>query len=513
MTYFKTAGTATVIATLLSSTAAYADFTAEGAWDQFVSMMAEQGATVTAGSETTSGNVFTATDVIFDFDLDLDEALELEEDEIPTVTFTMPSAVFTENGDGTVAMTHPEDSRLSVILPDTAEVDEIAATMSSKNMVTTFSGETDDYTLDYVADEFSIRLDPIVSGSVTFDPKVVASVTAFKGTVVRKVEDLIHIESNSTIENISVTADFELPDDEGAFKMDATLSDLVSSSTATQVPGVNMQDTVAQLKGGMAVDGKFAYGAAAVNVFAKTPDGPFDVTMVTGGGTGALQLDKDGFAYSGTGSDITETVSLVGLGLPPMSIALAASEIGLSVPFSSEEAGDFGLVTKLSGLTIDDGIWSMFDPQAILPRDAIDFTLDGSGTFKWLIDIFAPDAEDQLLENEMPVELNTFNLNEFLLSAAGAKATGSGAVTFDLTDTVSFDGMPAPIGSFSFTLEGANGVLDKIVEMGFISAEEAMGARMMSGMFMKPGEGDDVLTSDIDLTEDKQVLINGTRIK
>lgn len=40
-----------------------------------------------------------------------------------------------------------------------------------------------------------------------------------------------------------------------------------------------------------------------------------------------------------------------------------------------------------------------------------------------------------------------------------------------------------------------------------------MGARMMMGMFGTPGEGEDVITSTIEVTEDGQVLANGQRLR
>lgn len=511
MTYFKSVGTATVIATLMSTTAVYADFTPEQAWETFVSMAELQGATVTAGSETRDGDTLTASDVVMDFAHLVDG--EFEDEDLPTVAYTSPSIVLTDNGDGTVAMTFPEDSKFTIVFPDSAEADEISATISAPSYVSTFSGTPTEYTVDTVGGAMTVSLDPIAVDSITFDTKTVIGLEGLKTSTTYTVGDLVNTSSEVAIAAITASSDFVIPGDEGAFKLDAQLNDIASSSTGAMVAGIGPHDTVAQLVGGMFAKGNLTIGASGVNIFADTPDGVLDVVATTGASTLDFDMDKAGFAVSGSSSDIVRTFTVPGMPLPPLTVAAAGAEFGLSAPFSNTEVGEFGLLTKFSDLTIDDTLWGMFDPAAILPRDAIDITLDTSGSLKWLVDLFADDVEDQFLNSEMPVELNAFQLNELLISAVGAKATGSGAVEFDLTDTVTFDGLPAPVGKFSFALEGANGVLDKIVEMGFLTAEDAMGARMMSGMFMKAGEGDDVLLSDIEMTEDKQVLVNGVRVK
>jgi len=62
-------------------------------------------------------------------------------------------------------------------------------------------------------------------------------------------------------------------------------------------------------------------------------------------------------------------------------------------------------------------------------------------------------------------------------------------------------------------LSGGNGLLDKLVGMGLVQEEQAMGARMMIGLFARPGGGEDTLQSTIELKEDGSVLANGQRIR
>ena len=55
--------------------------------------------------------------------------------------------------------------------------------------------------------------------------------------------------------------------------------------------------------------------------------------------------------------------------------------------------------------------------------------------------------------------------------------------------------------------------LDKLIEMGLVSDQDAMGARMMMSMFAVPGSEPDTLSSTIEVNEQGHVLANGQRIK
>ena len=73
--------------------------------------------------------------------------------------------------------------------------------------------------------------------------------------------------------------------------------------------------------------------------------------------------------------------------------------------------------------------------------------------------------------------------------------------------------MPLPSGTLNLMLTGGNALLDTLVNMGLVPEDQAMGARMMLGMFARPGDGPDTLVSTIQVNEDGSVLANGQRIK
>lgn len=107
-----------------------------------------------------------------------------------------------------------------------------------------------------------------------------------------------------------------------------------------------------------------------------------------------------------------------------------------------------------------------------------------------------------------PGQLNAVNVNEIKFSVAGAELTGDGDFSFNNDGPI-----PVPAGVINLMLTGGNGLMDTLVAMGLLPEEQAMGARMMMGLFARPGDGEDTLVSTIEVNEDGSVLANGQRIK
>ena len=51
------------------------------------------------------------------------------------------------------------------------------------------------------------------------------------------------------------------------------------------------------------------------------------------------------------------------------------------------------------------------------------------------------------------------------------------------------------------------------IQMGMLPQEQALGARMMMGVFATPGDGDDTLVSKIEVNDQGHVLANGQRLQ
>ena len=123
---------------------------------------------------------------------------------------------------------------------------------------------------------------------------------------------------------------------------------------------------------------------------------------------------------------------------------------------AAETAGDYGLVLKLSQLSINEETWAMFDPQGALSRDAADLVIDVSGKAK--VDFAAIVAAGET-GTEPPVpQPETLDIAEIALSAAGAALQATGAFTFDNSM-----GMPMPLGEADVTVTGANALIDGLI--------------------------------------------------
>ncbi len=199
----------------------------------------------------------------------------------------------------------------------------------------------------------------------------------------------------------------------------------------------------------------------------------------------------------------------------PVSAQMAESAFNMTLPLAAaEEPQDMALGLTLGGFTMSDMLWNIFDPNNALPREPATIAVDLEGTVTPFVNLFDPEAVAMLEQTGgVPGELNTLTLNDLTVDAVGSKLTGSGDFTFDNSDLETFDGMPAPAGTITFNLDGGNALLDRLIEMGLLAQQDAMGARMMMSMFSVPGNGEDSLKSTIEVKKNGQILANGQRIR
>ncbi|CAN0590927.1 unnamed protein product, partial [Ectocarpus sp. 12 AP-2014] len=201
--------------------------------------------------------------------------------------------------------------------------------------------------------------------------------------------------------------------------------------------------------------------------------------------------DKSGLAYGGTNKDLTVTFGGAMIPFPPMTLSMAESSGRFAMPVvpSDEDAQGFAMSFSMVDLVLDPFLWTMLDPGGALPQDPATVVLDLEGEGLLTQDIFDPAFAEQIAG--APGQLNAITLNELRLNIAGAELTGV----------------------VNMMLTGGNGLLDTLVGMGLVPEEQAMGARMMMGLFARPGTGEDTLVSTIEMKEDGSVLANGQRIR
>jgi Uncharacterized protein conserved in bacteria (DUF2125) len=112
----------------------------------------------------------------------------------------------------------------------------------------------------------------------------------------------------------------------------------------------------------------------------------------------------------------------------------------------------------------------------------------------------------------VPFDLQSVTINDLSASGLGASATAAGAFALDMSDMVTFDGIPRPTGQATATLTGINGLLDKLISIGLLAPADAMQGRMMMGMFARV-VGTDQLQSTLEISAEGHVIANGQRIQ
>ena len=195
---------------------------------------------------------------------------------------------------------------------------------------------------------------------------------------------------------------------------------------------------------------------------------------------------------------------------------------------ASDQPQPFTLAYSLSGLTMGDAIWGLFDPQAKLPRDPAGLTVDLSGNALVGRDLLDPalaekmqreqdpaasgdlaagNPADQPAGPDMPFAPQDLTINRIALDAVGAKA--------DLTGQLAFGDTPnEPVGKIQGSFTGLNTLLETLSAMGLLPQEQLMATRMMLAMFARPSDSDpETMTTEIEFREGGSIFANGQQVK
>ncbi|MGJ8545764.1 MAG: DUF2125 domain-containing protein [Sulfitobacter sp.] len=485
--------------------AAFADLTAAQVWSDWRSYMESFGYGVSA-TENASGAQLAVSDIRITFDLPEDNG---------SVNMSVGNLTFVEAGDGTVDVVIP-DSLPIAIETKLAEIDDLQSIKMSythSGQTLKVSGDPANMTYAYQADSMGMALDELTADGETLTSdqmRVNISANNVTSNTVVTVADTRNYVQDFNAEGLQYDVYVNELEEGEMVEFQGQLNRLSFTGNST-LPGQGIADFAdigAMLAAGFAFDGAFTSGAGSYKAKVEGPDGPFDLNSSSDGGNLSVKMGEAGLSYRGEQSNVKMNAQSAEL---PFAMELAMAQMGfhLAAPVQkTDTAQDFAFGVNLTDFTMSDDLWSLFDPTAQLPRDPATFLLDIDGKGKMLVDFFDPEALADMEAAARPMEVEALNLNALKLAVAGAELTGSGAVTLDNSTDI-----PVPAGSVDLALSGANALIDKLIAMGFLPEEQAMGARMMMGMFTVPGTEPDTLSSKIEMTEDGQILANGQRIK
>lgn len=510
MTRFAQLTQGSAMALCLTATAAFADLTAAEVWTDWEALMTGSGYTLTAAQSSTDDNV-----TVSDLKVVMDTSDGAGQG---AVSMDLGTLRFVENGDGTVAIEIPE--MLDFNFSSTSEFGEtmsgtIRAMMTDQVLVA--SGAPGAVTYTFTAATTDVALNNlIVDGAPMGEDAAKATMSMQDISYVTStvVGDMRAIEQTTSVGSVAYTLNFSDPTGSETVNMNGTVRQIAFQGAGNLPLEIDAQDANAMLNAGMEFGGDITTQGGGYDLTFNNPDGSGTVNTTSEGATFDISVTPGGIGYGVAQRGVSVNMLLAEFPLP---ISFSAEQLGTSVQFpiqKSDEDQNFAMGLTLQGVTISEAIWGIFDPTSQLPRTPANLVVDLSGTAKVLMDILDPAQADAVaMSDAAPAALQTLNLNSLDVDAAGARLTGKGDFRFDNTDLATFDGFPRPEGAVDLTLTGGNTLIDKLVGMGLLPQEQAMGARMMMGLFAVPGEGADTLNSRIEVTPEGHVVANGQRLR
>ncbi|WP_422025837.1 DUF2125 domain-containing protein [Roseovarius sp.] len=453
------------------------------------------------------------------------------------LVLTTNGMVLEEAGDGTVSVRYPAESKCIVRLEFDGEDGAPEAIVLTRELDGTAfeqvaSGAPGDVTHAFRTDELLqvMRVEmPEAAGGA--DVRMTMRITGSEGSYRVTDGDLLRIGGAFDYETIIVdsVSETEMPGGDGVPPVMAT------QATAQRMEGVAVTYEGALPKGTLSLmnlseglrDGlafsltsKVAATGAETVMTTTEPGGEagdaemFRQTYDLGPQAAAIRLDAGGLSIEGQADRLTMAMAAEVLPVP-LVVGFEAMGYRFATPLNRTEGPEeAALALSLQGMTLGEEAWAMVDPGGALPRDPADLSLEATAAvelFAGLLDF--PSIAVLEEEGEAPTALRGLTVQELAVAALGARLTGEADLRFDEADGESQGGFPEPEGVIELVLEGGQVLIDRLVEARLLPEDQAAGARMMLGVFAVPGEGEDTMTSTIELKPGGVIEANGQRVR
>lgn len=562
---------ATAIGVILAATPALAEVTPKSVWDNLISYYERSGLTVETEALDDAGDTLTARNLVLS-----------QKSEDSAIVIEMGDLILSTTGDGAVRMDMADEAKIRLDMVQMTSADDAAA--AAADAAAAAADAAADAVTDAVPDadapppaadeaatdatpggelkqamaavmrisneDITVRedgdamvyaymlpkLDIEVTEFTVDEGKVLASPFNLAMTNIKGNDRIIgtdgrQVEQSGAIEEIALNVDVK--DDENFAKGQVLLTGFSVDSNST-LPGgeVDAQDLAAMLAAGLTTSGNLKIAKVTGDVQAVVPNetgGQDNVSIKIDSVDTALDfaLLADRIKYAGSAGAGNFEMAVPDMPVP-VGYSLTGSSFAVDFPTLAGEAPqNFDFSYALDGMTLADGVWSLFDPQGALPRDPANISVDLAGSVKVMRGLFdmAKMADPARLEDpnlteeertaiitEMmapPVDLQALEIKKVALSLLGAKADVSGQLSAGAPA-----GMQTPVGTISGKFEGVNGLLDNLATAGLVPAEQMMGVRMMLAMFAKPdAQNPEIMTSELEFKEGGQIFANGQQVK
>ncbi|MBE0455162.1 DUF2125 domain-containing protein [Roseovarius autotrophicus] len=483
---------------------AFADVTAEDIWRDWQATLAGFGFEVTGIPQRSAGGIVIA---------DLGLTQDIPEDG-GRIEMRLGRIELAERGDGSVTVIYPETMPMALaVSPEEGEPVTVILTLAQTGLEIIASGTPEALRYAYSADELRLALGEVTIGGEPQETlEGVIRLTGVAGESVTQPEGTgRQMVQNLTSGPVSYALRFEMPEEDNSFDY-AGAAEWMTYDTRMHLPDdIDMARMGDALNAGLEMEGRMRFGAGEGR-YVVTEAG--ETTRVASGNARSslhFALSAEGVSYGGEAEDSRTEAHLPILPMP-LAYEVARMAGRFTMPLAPSEAmQDFGVALEMNAIRLSETIWALLDPAANLPRDPMDLVLDLSGKGRLTVDLFDPAMIEMLEETgREPGVIERIDLNRLLVSALGARLTGAGSVEMDAP---SGTGLPAVEGAVDLRLEGGNALLDRLIGMGIVPEEQAMMVRMMAGLFARAVEGEDTLTSRVEVAKDGALTVNGQRLR
>ena len=418
-----------------------------------------------------------------------------------------PEVLLTELGDGQVQIELPSDI-LMMVQGDDGQV--LAGRFVHDALELIAGGDDAERSVFYNALRAEFLIDELTDDDGEMVPVEVSIVMDDINTEYLSSEALV--SSAYSIGALDVQVAAENPDADGMeenFSLTYRMTGIEGEGAADPRLMFEYGDPTELLEAGATYGGTMVHTGTGYTFDLKSDEANAIVDGSSAGGAFSASIGPEGLAYEIAGQETK--LRYQGDQLPfPVEIALDSFGFDFAVPLLDDpEPQPFGFLLALGGLEVSQGVWNLFDPAEVLPRDASELLIDLTGTMTILESLTAMDPTN----GPPPAEVDTLNLNGLLLAIAGAQLSGQGGFELDFSKPGLAPGAPSAVGELELELLGANKLIDRLVQIGILQPQDVTGIRMMMGMAARPGDEPDSLVSKIELTPNGGLVANGMPLR
>jgi hypothetical protein len=498
--------TSALIATLftLPASVGFADVSPQQVWENWQLFGSSMGQSYTAQLDQ-QGDTLIARDVMI--------GMSGFADDLVTLQGHFPSVQFKTMKRGQVEITFPEAGTYTSTITGNPTFGiapfDIRNTVTIGNTIIA-SGTPDEITYTAKSGTVTYTTDKQIKDGVALVPEQIVSILGLEGEFKATQEDdqlishmnltaeAMSVSSSGTTDEITMQSDYKA----APVSLTADFTNMTAALEDQASFLKSLQGTAHYSFGNTTFESTTGDAAKTLHITGETQDTSVMTSLLDG-------------TLSYTGSSAKTEVVLDGSAVPfpQLDFGLETAEIGFTTPFlASPDAKPIGIQLALENLRLPEIAWMMLDASGQLPHDPATVRLDLTGTVVSGVDLMNPQSFMDTSSGTLPFNPIDLVLNEIFLSVGGATLSGNGEATFVDGLSLSNSKMPLKTASATLALNGGTALIDTLAQTGLVAPQLSTTAKMLLGIFARPGDGPDSYVTDIELKEGAPLTLNGQQL-